>query len=225
MPWAYDDEAVDVVRFFTKLKLSLVPYLYSSAVVTSMTGVPMMRSMVLEFEKDHCCKYLDRQYMLGDSLLVAPIFNDQSMADYYLPEGKWSNYFTGEIREGSVWCEESHDYMSIPLWVKENSIIPVCENLKKAADSFKENITLKIFGLEDKAEIVVYQEQESIMKFAAKRNGQNILCKAETEYGYNIRFVNCILSTVQGGELSIEGNDSVVTVKDPCAEIVCEISV
>lgn len=114
VPWAYDDEAVDVVRFFTKLKLSLTPYLYSSAVRTSRTGVPMMRSMVLEFENDPVCQYLDRQYMLGDSLLVAPIFNDRGEAYYYLPEGTWTNYLTGETVEGGVWRKEHHDYMSIP---------------------------------------------------------------------------------------------------------------
>ena len=87
VPWAYDDEAVDVVRFFTKLKLSLLPYLYSSAATTAKTGVPMMRSMVLEYERDPICAYLDKQYMLGDNLLVAPIFNDKGQASYYLPKG------------------------------------------------------------------------------------------------------------------------------------------
>ena len=52
VPWVYDEESVDVVRFFTRLKLHLLPYLYSSAVHTSETGIPMMRSMMLEFEED-----------------------------------------------------------------------------------------------------------------------------------------------------------------------------
>ncbi len=84
---------MDVVRFFTKLKMELLPYLYSSAAETSRTGVPVMRSMVLEFERDPACQYLDRQYMLGEKLLVAPIFNDRSEASYYLPAGKWTNFF------------------------------------------------------------------------------------------------------------------------------------
>lgn len=75
VPWAYDDEAVDVVRFFTKLKIELLPYIYSMSVYTSETGVPVMRSMVLEYQDDIACTNLDRQYMFGDSLLVAPIFN------------------------------------------------------------------------------------------------------------------------------------------------------
>ncbi len=87
VPWVYDDEAVDVVRFFTRLKARLMPYLYKTAIETSVTGVPTMRSMVLEYTEDKTCHYVDKQYMLGDNLLVAPIFNDQSMAEYYLPKG------------------------------------------------------------------------------------------------------------------------------------------
>lgn len=51
VPWLYGDEAVDVTRAFTKLKLSLMPYLQKEAVQTSQSGVPMMRAMVLEFPK------------------------------------------------------------------------------------------------------------------------------------------------------------------------------
>lgn len=87
VPWLYDEEAVDVCRFFTKLKLSLLPYLYSSACQTAQTGIPMIRSMAMSFEGDRNCRYLDRQYMLGDSILVAPIFDPEGMASYYLPKG------------------------------------------------------------------------------------------------------------------------------------------
>ena len=87
VPWVYDKEAVDVVRFFTRLKAKLMPYLYKTAITASRTGIPCMRSMVLEFTEDKMCNYLDKQYMLGDNLLVAPIFNDESRAEYYLPAG------------------------------------------------------------------------------------------------------------------------------------------
>ena len=95
VPWVYDDEAVDVVRFFTRLKAKLMPYLYKTSIDTSRSGIPTMRSMVMEFTSDKTCHYLDKQYMLGDNLLAAPIFNDQSIAEYYLPKGTWTDFFTG----------------------------------------------------------------------------------------------------------------------------------
>ncbi|MCX7711437.1 MAG: alpha-xylosidase, partial [Clostridia bacterium] len=65
VPWLFDEEAVDVLRFFTKLKCRLMPYLFGAAVEASQKGVPMMRAMVLEFPEDPTCGFLDRQYMLG----------------------------------------------------------------------------------------------------------------------------------------------------------------
>ncbi|MDE7009406.1 MAG: alpha-xylosidase, partial [Lachnospiraceae bacterium] len=123
VPWVYDEEAVDVVRFFTRLKAKLMPYLYKTSIDTSRSGIPTMRSMVMEFTGDKTCHYLDKQYMLGDNLLAAPIFNDQSIAEYYLPKGTWTDFFTGEVKEGGCWVNEKHGYLSIPLMVKENSIV------------------------------------------------------------------------------------------------------
>ena len=223
VPWAYDDEAVDVVRFFTKLKLSLTPYLYSSAVRTSRTGVPMMRSMVLEFENDPVCQYLDRQYMLGDSLLVAPIFNDRGEAYYYLPEGTWTNYLTGETVEGGVWRKEHHDYMSIPLWARENTILSVNYGLKHAADSYKEGLELKVIGLKDQAETTVYEDQKEILQVSVAKDGGKISVKAAGNQAFTLRFVNCTIKNVQGAEFTQSDTDSIVTVTDPSKEIICEL--
>ena len=67
VPWLFDEEAVDVLRFFTKLKCSLMPYMFGAAVDASRKGIPVMRAMVLEFADDPTCSFLDRQYMLGDA--------------------------------------------------------------------------------------------------------------------------------------------------------------
>lgn len=77
-----------------------------------------MRAMILEFPEDQNCLYLDRQYMLGDKYLVAPVFNPDSRAEYYLPAGRWRNYFTGDIvnLESGRWFAETIDYFSIPLY-------------------------------------------------------------------------------------------------------------
>ncbi len=130
VPWVYDEEAVEVVRTFTRLKASLMPYLYKTAVDTSRTGIPVMRSMVLEFTQDRNCAYLDKQYMLGDCLLAAPVFNDEGRGIFYLPKGVWTDFLTGEVMEGPAWKEKHYDYLHLPLMAKENSIIAIgaCED-------------------------------------------------------------------------------------------------
>ena len=108
VPWAFDEEAVDVTRVFTKLKLSLMPYLYQLGLEASATGVPVMRPMVLEFPDDRAVAYLDRQYMLGSSLLVAPVFTESGEVEFYLPAGRWTNWWTGEVVEShGVWRREA----------------------------------------------------------------------------------------------------------------------
>ena len=161
VPWVYDEEAVDVVRTFTKLKASLMPYLYRNAIYTSQTGIPMMRSMVLEFTDDRNTAYLDKQYMMGDSLLVAPIFNDKSIAQFYLPEGKWTNYFSGKTYEGGKWYKEECGYLEIPLLARENSIVAINPDAPGPDYDYSENLTFRVFGLTGTAETTVYNMDKS----------------------------------------------------------------
>jgi alpha-D-xyloside xylohydrolase len=117
MPWLFDDEASDVLRFFTSLKQHIMPYLMDVAREATECGYPMLRSMVLEYPDDRTCRYLDTQYMLGSALLVAPVFNDYGEVSYYLPDGEWRNLLTGETTSGAKWRTETYDYFSLPLWV------------------------------------------------------------------------------------------------------------
>ncbi|MDR1600341.1 MAG: alpha-xylosidase [Oscillospiraceae bacterium] len=125
VPWLFGEEAVDVVRFFAKLKLRLKPYLLAKAVEARETGVPVMRAMVMEFPNDPACADLDLQYMLGDGLLVAPVFREDGRVTYYLPAGTWTRLLTGEKVQGGAWRTETYDYMSLPLYARDGVVIPM----------------------------------------------------------------------------------------------------
>lgn len=174
VPWAYDEEAVDVVRYFAGLKASLMPYLYRNVVETSQSGIPMMRSMVLEFTEDRNCAYLADQYMLGDSLLVAPIFNEEGMAEYYLPEGHWTSLLSGEEKEGGRWYREKHGYLSIPLYVREGSIIAMGARSDNAVYDYTDGTTLRVYALGDgeEAQTSIYDtEGRESVKAMVRRTG------------------------------------------------------
>jgi len=149
VPWLFDDEAVDVLRHFTKLKCRLMPYLFSTAVQASHEGVPTMRAMMLEFPDDPACDALDRQYMLGDALLVAPVFRHDNQVDYYLPAGRWTHFLSGEEVEGGRWRREQYDFFSLPLWVRPNSIIPVGADSSRPDYDFADGVTFHIFCLNE----------------------------------------------------------------------------
>lgn len=125
VPWAFDDEAVAVLRSFTKLKLSLMPYLADVAEQAHLTGTPMMRPMVLEFPDDPAVSHLDRQYMLGPDILVAPVLSAAGTVTFYLPEGRWTSLLDGEQLSGGRWFTQQHGFDTLPVYVREGAILPV----------------------------------------------------------------------------------------------------
>jgi alpha-D-xyloside xylohydrolase len=155
VPWNYDDEAVQVLSKFTKLKCSLMPYLYRLAIQSHEEGTPMLRAMVLEFHDDPACDYLDQQYMLGDALLVAPVFSRDGAVSYYVPEGKWTNLLDGRVIEGPRWVKETHGYLSLPLLVRPNSVIPMGSLSDRPDYAYADGVTLQVYQLEEGKQVRV----------------------------------------------------------------------
>ena len=214
VPWLYDEEAVDVVRKFTRLKASLMPYLYKTAVETSRTGIPTMRSMVLEFAEDRNCSYLDKQYMLGDALLVAPIFNAESRGIFYLPNGIWTDFFTGEEMRGGTWVEREYDYLHLPLMVRENSVVAIGATDERPDYDYADGAQIRICALQDgaQAESVIYdRNQKQDLVVCAKRNGDRIIIKTEAAKPYTIRLVNVSAASAEGADFAADGRDTVLS--------------
>lgn len=148
VPCFFDEEAVEVTRKFTNLKISLMPYLFKQAMDAHQQGVPVMRPMALSHTNDPVVANLDRQYMLGENLLIAPIFNERGIAEFYLSEGKWTNILTGKVYDGKTWYLETHDYMTLPLLAKENSIIVFGPEKVHAAYDFTEKPIIHLYGFD-----------------------------------------------------------------------------
>ena len=146
VPWAFDDEACDVARHFVNLKCKLMPYIYAKAIEAHTEGTPVMRPMVFEYPEDPACTTLDMQYMLGDSLMAAPIFNEEGKAWYYLPEGKWTDYLTGEVKEGGRFYQGTYDYFSLPLYVKENTLLAIGDIDNRPDYDYANNCQLHLYA-------------------------------------------------------------------------------
>jgi len=122
VPWSIDDESVSVTRKFATLKSELLPYIMKvAAEEVHGRGTPLMRPMLVEFPEDRTTWFLDQQYMFGPDLLVAPVFTESGEVEFYLPAGKWTNYFTREVINGGRWLKESHGFDSLPLYIREDS--------------------------------------------------------------------------------------------------------
>lgn len=145
VPWAFDDEAVDVTRAFTELKLRLMPYLYAAGLEASAWGLPVMRPMPLAFPDDPTAAYCDRQYLLGPDLLVAPVFSESGDVEYWLPAGSWTNWFTGEVVTGGVWRRERHGFDTLPLWVREGAVLPLSTRADRPDHDYHQALEFRAF--------------------------------------------------------------------------------
>lgn len=154
VPWLFDEEACDVVKFFTNLKCRLMPYIYQKSVEAHEEGTPVMRPMIFDFPKDPAVRYLDQQYMLGESLLVAPVFCEDQSVEYYLPDGIWTDLLTGESKEGGRWFKGSYDYFSMPLYIKENTILVMGSKEEKPDYDYSNCPTIRIYQPKEGQEAV-----------------------------------------------------------------------
>ncbi|RKL68117.1 alpha-xylosidase [Salipaludibacillus neizhouensis] len=211
VPWMFDEEAVEVTKYFARLKNKLMPYLYQAATENHHTGVPVMRAMILEFPDDAACETLDRQYMLGDTIMVAPIFNEKGMSHYYLPNGKWTHLLTGEVKKGGAWFKEYNNYFHMPLFVRENSILPIGANEDYADYDYAENVTFHLYEIADGAEIsksISDKNGELLGSITVKRRGEQL----NIDHGLHQRKITLFLKghskieSVSDGVWNIEPN-------------------
>jgi alpha-D-xyloside xylohydrolase len=123
-PWNYSPEFMDRFRKIVEMRYRLMPYLWAQAHDSSARGLPMLRSLFLEFPEDAGSWKVDDQYMLGSSLLVAPLMHeDGKKRDVYLPAGAWIDYQTGKAYQGG-WHEIEAGELPVVMLVRDGSVIP-----------------------------------------------------------------------------------------------------
>ena len=176
VPWLFDEEAVDVLRYFTKFKCSLMPYVLAQSAATCQTGVPVMQPMVMAYPGDRICRTLDKQYMFGNDILVAPIFNEDGVCEYYLPEGRFTHLLTNDVEEGGRFICDKFDYFSLPVYVRENSMIATGKDTDTVYD-YTDGLEIHVYYLNN-ANISIYDEHG---REKAKISGQKTGCDVVIE--------------------------------------------
>lgn len=202
VPWLFDEaegrdeadpqSAVSVLRRFARLKMSLMPYLFQTGLDASRTGLPVMRPMPLAFPGDPAVEYLDRQYMLGPDLLVAPVFSADGTVDLYLPAGRWTHLLTGETVDGGGWRREVHPFDSLPLYVRPGAVLPFGPSEERPDTEYTDGLTLRVFpGPDGDSELSVTTPAGRQVRFEIVRrrgttrirSGELACFSAETPHG------------------------------------------
>ena len=145
-PWEYDQAFEDEFRRTIEMRYALMPYLYAQAKESSANGHPVLRSLFFEFPQDPTSWLIEDQYMLGSSLLVAPLFADTKDRHVYLPPGTWIDYQSGRPYEGARWHRIAPGAVPIVVLVKNGSAIPHIAVAQSTAAQNWNDVEVRVFS-------------------------------------------------------------------------------
>ena len=146
LPWNFPPAAADAARSALRLRYRLMPYLYSAAVHSARTGVPMMRALLVDAPDDPAAWTAELEYLLGPDLLVAPVVTTDPERSVYFPAGRWVSHATGEIVEGGRHHRVGAPLTRIPLYVRYGALVPVGPEVERVGDGAFADLTVVSWG-------------------------------------------------------------------------------
>jgi len=165
------EQVTATVRDLFRLRMSLIPYLYSAFNEYRLTGMPPVRAMVMDWSADAAMRKIDDQFMFGESMMVAPLVARQKSRTVHFPAGTdWYDFHTGEKIAGGSAIEVSPPIEQIPLYVRANTLLPLAEPVEHVADDTRFELMVRVFG-EKPAAFKLYEDDG--VSFDFEKGAQN----------------------------------------------------
>jgi alpha-glucosidase (family GH31 glycosyl hydrolase) len=181
-PWYFGSDIEDIFRKYDLLRSRMIPYIYTYAKKASETGVPIMRSMLLECQDDKNVYNMWDEWFFGNELLVAPVTNDKDNSrDIYLPEGRWIDWWNDKEYVGPQTIKAYDAPLDkMPIFVKAGAIIPMGPE-KQYFDGVVTNpLTLRIFP-SGKSSFTLYEDNGVDLKYKSGEYARsNIECSGSS---------------------------------------------
>ena len=179
-PWQFGEKTVNIYRKFVELRYRLLPYLYDLFAECEKTGLPIMRPLVLHYEKDENTWNLNDEFLVGEHLLVAPVLEQgQTKKMVYLPEGIWYDFNTGKRYEGKQYYLVDAPLDTCPMFAKAGSMIPAYEVVQYVGEKPYDTLNMLVFPGE--GTYVHYQDNGS--DFAYQDGAYNEYAFTQQENG------------------------------------------
>jgi alpha-D-xyloside xylohydrolase len=150
-PWQYDAAFVDEYRRAVDLKYALMPYVYAQAKAASERGHPVLRTLFFEFPDDPTAWLVEDEYLFGEDLLVAPLFEPGRRRLVYLPPGSWIDYQSGARYDGGRWHTIEAGVIPIVLLVRNGAIVPHAAVAQHTGAIDWSTIELRVYGAASEA--------------------------------------------------------------------------
>jgi len=174
-PWAYGEPYLTMNRKAIELRYRLLPYLYTATWQCAQTGHPIVRPLVLAYQKDERTHSLEDEFLCGDALLVAPIYKPHAtLRTVYLPAGQWYDFWTDEPHAGPATLEVHAPLALIPLFVRAGTVLPMWPVMQHTGERRVDTLILHVYAgngdsvlYEDDGASMAYQQGEyRITRFA-----------------------------------------------------------
>lgn len=146
-PWAYGEEFMNLFRKADEMRYQLMPYIYAQAKACSEQGLPMVRALFIEYPDDPGSWQIDDEYLFGADLLVAPLFEDTSAREVYLPPGQWIDYQSGTVYNGG-WHHIEAGAIPVVLLVRNGACIPHIALAQSTMDMNWSKLELRVFSVD-----------------------------------------------------------------------------
>ncbi len=154
MPWVQGGKVLDAHRYYSRLRARLIPYIYSWARYASVTAVPLMLPLHIEFQDDPACRTILHEYLLGRDLLVSVY-----KKELYLPAGSWKDFWTGKVFAGRQSFEaEWPDDRGGCLLVREGALIPFGPLMQYRGERPLDEMELYVFPSAQPTEFELYED-------------------------------------------------------------------
>ncbi|MBW6492133.1 MAG: glycoside hydrolase family 31 protein [Lentimicrobium sp.] len=159
-PWSFGETVENISRNYITLRYKLLPYIYSCFHQSVVSGIPVARSLAIEYTFDE--KIYDplyqNQYLFGPSVLVAPVESTRELVKVYLPEGEWYNLHTGQKLEGKAEILAESPMHLLPIYIKGGTVIPMQSALQSTSENPGETLYLHVFNGVGNSEFVYYED-------------------------------------------------------------------
>lgn len=145
-PWLFSKSFLDEYRLSAEMKYKLMPYVYAQAKHCTENGLPMVRALFVEYPDDPGVWNIEDEYMFGQDMLVAPLFQDNVYErDVYLPKGKWINYQSGEVYN-SGWNHIKSGKIAAVILVRDGAVLPHIRLAQSTKDMDWKNLELVVYS-------------------------------------------------------------------------------
>jgi len=159
-PWTFGERVMEISRNYIKLRYHLLPYIYSLFFKSSRTGLPISRTLAIDYPHesrvyDH--KY-QNQFMFGDNILVAPVESTSELARIFIPQGQWFDMFTDSKVDGNSEIIIEAPLEKLPLFIKSSSIIPVQSDISSTSERPEKLLEIHFYDGDMSSEFIYYED-------------------------------------------------------------------